>query len=295
MKINRPFEKPNSPLVALVATPIGNIEDITLRALNFLRDADIIACEDTRVTSELLNKYSIKNKKLVSLYSQTEIKQSKKLIEECKLKNLKIAYCTDAGMPGISDPGALLVQQAYENDVPVTIFPGVSASLSSLVISNIDTADFSFFGFLPTKDNAIANMFEKLSKREETLIFYQSLKRIKDTLIIMKEKFLPDRKVAIVRELTKIHEEVLSGTIEELLNYPIDERGECVIVVEGYLKKENSLGIDESAIRNDINMLLESGCKVKVIARDLALKYDVSKKLIYNIALSMKENLKEEK
>ena len=165
---NRPYENEDSGLVALVTTPIGNRDDITLRALNFLKEADIIACEDTRNTSLLLSYYGIKNKKYVSLYAQTEAKEAHALVLSVKKNKQKLAYCSDAGMPGISDPGAILVQACHEENVPVTLLPGPTASLSALVLSGIDSADFSFYGFLPTKAGQIKTMLTSLKDRKET-------------------------------------------------------------------------------------------------------------------------------
>lgn len=282
---NNPYAKENTCLVALVTTPIGNREDITLRALNFLKEADIIACEDTRNTGLLLSSYGIKAKRLVSLYAQTEAKEAVNLVKEVKLKHLKLAYCSDAGMPGISDPGALLVQACYQEQVPVTLLPGPTASLSALVLSGIDSADFSFFGFLPTKVGQIKSMLTALKDRKETLIFYESPKRFLKTLQIMKEVFSEDREVSLIRELTKIHEEVVHGTLKEILESPLEERGECVIIVKGSEEKEN---VDESLILNEFKKGLKEGKTISFLSKEIAQKYHLSKNEIYKIGLSLK-------
>ena len=175
---NKPYEAKGTGLVQLVTTPIGNIDDITIRALNALKEADIIAAEDTRNTGLLLSRYQIKPKKLIPLYAQTEIEQAKKLVSEVKEKGYKACYCSDAGMPGISDPGALLVQECQRQGVPVTLLPGPSACLTGLVLSGFNTADFTFFGFPPTKSGALKSFFESLRGRKESLIFYESPKRL---------------------------------------------------------------------------------------------------------------------
>ena len=282
---NNPYLKTDGPLVALVTTPIGNIEDITLRALHFLQEADIIACEDTRNTGLLLSRLKIKPKKLISLYAQTELKESKRIVAEVKKNNLKLAYCSDAGMPGISDPGALLVQTCYEENVPVTILPGPTASLSGLVLSGIDSADFTFFGFLPTKQGQIKTFLSDVKDRKESLIFYESPKRLLKTLAIMLDVFGKDRKASVIRELTKIHEEVITGTLEELNQNPIEEKGECILVVEG--SKENSSLSDDEIIKL-IKSELKAGKSLSSISKDIATKYKLSKNAVYKLGLSIR-------
>lgn len=282
---NNPYADSNDALVALIATPIGNREDITLRALNYLKEADIIACEDTRNTGLLLKGYDIKPKKLVSLYAQTEAKEAKKLVEEVKKNKYKLAYCSDAGMPGISDPGALLVKTCYEYQVPVTILPGPTASLSALVLSGIDSADFSFYGFLPTKKGQKTSFLEKLKDREETLIFYESPKRLVDTLQVMEEVFSSSREVSVIRELTKIHEEVIHGTLDEILNAKIEEKGECIIIVKGCEKKV----YDDDFLLSEIQKRIKKGESLSLVSKELAKEYDVSKNHLYSLGLNLKK------
>lgn len=272
-------------MVGLVSTPIGNIEDITLRAMKFLQNADIIACEDTRNTGLLLSRLNIKPKKLISLYAQTEAKESKRILEEVQKGKLTLAYCSDAGMPGISDPGSLLVKTAYEMSIPVTILPGPTASLCALVLSSFDSADFSFYGFLPTKNNQEKTFLEELKGRKETLIFYESPKRILKTIEIMKEVFGPERKISLIRELTKIHEEVVSGTLEEFSNTTIEERGECIIIVEG--NKEDVSLSDEDIIKL-IKTGLKKGKTLSTLSKEIASEYKLSKNAIYKLGLTIK-------
>ncbi len=283
---NKPYENENVGIVALVTTPIGNRDDITLRALKFLKDADIIACEDTRNTSLLLSYYGIKNKKYVSLYAQTEAKEARSLVNTVKKDKLKLAYCSDAGMPGISDPGSILVQTCLEENVPVTILPGPTASLSALVLSGIDSADFSFYGFLPTKSGQIKTMLTELKARKETLIFYESPKRLVKTLSYMKEVFSGQREVSVIRELTKIHEEVIHGTLDELTSSPIEERGECVIVVKGATEDETKL--DDEKLKKIIKKYKKDGYSVSDLSKEIASKYSLKKSDIYQLALKVK-------
>lgn len=285
---NSPYtSKEKKALIGLVATPIGNIDDITLRAIKFLKEADIIACEDTRNTGLLLSRLGIKPKKLISLYAQTEAKQAKVLVQEIKEKKLTLAYCSDAGMPGISDPGALLVKEAYEEGVNVTVLPGPTASLSALVLSGIDSADFSFYGFLPTKETAEKTFLTNLKDREETLIFYESPKRIKKTLKIMEDVFGEEREASLIRELTKIHEEVVHGTLKELNEAPIEEKGECVIVVKG---AEAKAELTDEEIASLLKKGLKEGKSLSDLSKEISQNYPASKKRVYNLGLQLKKN-----
>ena len=285
---NSPYTKEaKNGLVSLVTTPIGNLKDITYRAVECLKEADIVACEDTRNTGLLLSHFGIKPKKLVSLYAQTELKGARELVQEVRKKNLKLAYCSDAGMPGISDPGALLVQAAYEEGVNVTILPGPSASLSALVISGIDSADFTFFGFLPTKKGALKEMLEEAKDRKETLIYYESPKRVMKTLPIMAEVFGKDREVSLVRELTKIHEEVIHGTLAELINGIQDEiKGECVIIVKG--SSDTCKELTDEEIGKLIKASLKKGKSLSDIVKELQEETGIKKNRLYQIGLNVK-------
>ena len=278
---NNPYQDETKGILTLVSTPIGNRDDITLRALNALKEADIIACEDTRNTSLLVSGYGIKNKKYVSLYAQTEARDAKALVEQIKKENLKVCYCSDAGMPGISDPGAILVKECYQQNVNVTILPGPSASLSALVLSSFDTADFSFFGFLPTKDGQIKKFLTPLKERQETLIFYESPKRIRHTLELVSEVFGPEREVAIVRELTKIHESV---TMTTLANFECEERGEIVMIVDS-VASENPL--NSLSVAEHLNHYLDLGMDKKDAVKQVAKDRGIPKNEVYQQALNM--------
>jgi 16S rRNA (cytidine1402-2'-O)-methyltransferase len=284
MRRNSPYASEKGPLIALVTTPIGNLQDITYRAVEYLRDADIIACEDTRNTGLLLSQVGIKPKKLVALYAQTELKNAKSLVREVKENGYHLAYCSDAGMPGISDPGALLVQAAREEDVPVTVLPGPTASLSALVISGIDSADFSFYGFLPTKKGAIKALLEPLKERTETLIFYESPKRVLATLALMKDVFGEERQATLVRELTKIHEETIQGTLGELASLTEEIRGECVIVIAGDKEKKEA---DPEDLKKQIREGLREGKSLSSLAKEIAEKNHVGKNLVYKLGLEI--------
>ena len=283
---NKPYEREDGGIVYLVTTPIGNLKDITLRALDILKEADIIACEDTRNTAFLLNSYDIKNKRLVSLYAQTELKNAKRLVEEVKAKKLKMAYCSDAGMPGISDPGSLLVQCCYSEGVKVSIIPGPTASLSALVLSGFDTADFTFIGFLPTKVGMIKKQLESLKNRSETLIFYESPKRVKKNLSYMRDVFGDDREVSLIRELTKIHEETIKGTLKELASIEEEIRGECVIIVKGNDVREE---IDDESIKAMFKKGIKEKKSFSSLVKEIQEATGLNKNYIYKLGLEVKK------
>lgn len=277
-----PFQGDGKPIVYLVATPIGNLGDMSSRAEEILKTADIIACEDTRVTSALLARKDIKAKRLVSCYSQKEKEESVRLIAEAKEKHLILVFVSDAGTPGISDPGALLVKTAIEQNVPVSFVPGPTAFTSALIMSGFDTADFSFYGFLPVKKSARKEFLSALKEREETLIFYEAPHRLKETLGDMLEIFGEERNVCLARELTKIHEEYTRGTLKEVVEFEsLTLLGEFVIVIEGFKKKD--VEFSEEEVIKSAKRMIKDGKRKTDIAKELAALYKVPKNQIYKL------------
>lgn len=278
---NKPFENNSSGIIYLVATPIGNLKDVSQRAKEILSDADLIACEDTRVTSSLLGKLGIKDKKLISCYSQKEQEQGAKIVSEVKEKGLTVAFVSDAGTPGISDPGAILINEAIRQGVEVSSIPGPTAFTSALVTSGFDTADFSFYGFLPTKTSARAGLLNKLASREETLIFYEAGHRLLDVLEAMGKAFGLDRRICLARELTKLHEEYVRGTIGEVLASELILLGEFVIVVDGNKAEIKPLTNEEILIK--AKEMLAHGIRKSEVAKLIASDLGVSKNDIYSL------------
>jgi len=221
----------------IISTPIGNLNDITLRAIETLKNVDYIACEDTRITNKLLNKYKIKGK-LISYHSGNEEKRRKEIVEILK-SGKKVGLVSDAGTPCISDPGELIVKEVIENGIDIEVIPGPSSIITSLVISGLKTTPFIFLGFLPRKKGEIENLIDKYFFIKGTLIFYESPHRILETLKILKEKF-PKRNVVIVKELTKIYEKIYRGKIKDIY-YEIEKneiKGEYTILIENEERME---------------------------------------------------------
>ena len=221
----------------IVATPIGNLEDITLRALRVLKEADIVLCEDTRVTRKLLNHYDIKTPTR-SYHAHSKLSQVEKIFELLRVEK-NLALVSDAGTPTISDPGVLLLRQVREefgDEVDIIVIPGPSALVSALSVSGITSAQFTFYGFLPHKKGR-ETIFKEIANSKRTSVFYESPHRIIKTLDSLGKYLKEDRKMAVARELTKIYEEVVRGSINEVhvyfTNNPDKVRGEFVVIIEG--------------------------------------------------------------
>lgn len=210
-----------------IATPIGNLEDITFRAINTLKEVDIIACEDTRHTIKLLNHYDIK-KPLVSYHQHSKVSKIDYLIKELK-SDKNIAIVTDAGTPGISDPGQVLINKAVEKGIKVIPIPGPSAVITALSVAGVPTDSFVFLGFLPHKKGR-KTIIESFKQEKRTIVFYESPYRIEKLLGELKE-VLEDRQIVVARELTKMFEEILKGTVEEVQRKLKTIKGEFVVII----------------------------------------------------------------
>ena len=254
--------------IYLVATPIGNLSDISIRAVDTLKNVDIIACEDTRKTIKHLNHFEIKAP-LTSYHEYNKIDKAYELCEKVKTgKN--IAFVSDAGMPAISDPGYELVDIAYKEGLNVTVIPGASAVVSALAISGISSRRFSFEGFLPSDKNEKKEILTELSQESRTIILYEAPHRLLKTL---KELFecLGDRKISIVRELTKLHEEVIRGNLGKIIadyeSCDIAVKGEYVLVIEGksLLEKRNERqkSFEEISIKEHFDKYILMWCDKK--------------------------------
>ena len=272
--------------IYLVATPIGNLSDISIRAVDTLKNVDIIACEDTRNTIKLLNHFEIKAP-LTSYHEYNKIDKAYELCEKVKTgKN--IAFVSDAGMPAISDPGYELVDIAYKEGLNVTVIPGASAVVSALAISGISSRRFSFEGFLPSDKNEKKEILTELSQESRTIILYEAPHRLLKTL---KELFecLGDRKISIVRELTKLHEEVIRGNLGKIIadyeSCDIAVRGEYVLVIEGksLLEKrsERQNSFEEISIKEHFDKYILTGLDKKEAMKAVAKDRGIQKREVY--------------
>ena len=254
----------------LVATPIGNLEDITLRAINTLKEVDLIAAEDTRHTLKLLNHLK-RNKTLISYYKETEKIKSEILIEKL-LEGKNIALVSDAGTPAISDPGEEIVKKAIANGINIIPIPGACAFINAIICSGFTTKEFIFVGFLSKNTKDKKEKLKELKNENKTLIFYESPHKIKSTLEDIAE-ILGNREIVIARELTKIHEEFIRGKVLDILEEQQEMRGEFVILVKGTEKKEeekeflNSLTLEEH-YKYYSNKNLDKKEIIKKIAKD---------------------------
>lgn len=272
-------------MLYICPTPIGNLEDITIRTLNTLRFVDEIYCEDTRHTIKLLNHYEIK-KPLFSLHEHNENMKSDEVIEKIK-SGKNIAYVSDAGMPGISDPGSKLIQICIENGLQVTTLPGASAMVVALVNSGLDTRSFTFVGFLERENSKKKSQLQKLFQKEETLIIYESPHRIKQTVKQLHEVFL-NRKIVIAREISKKFEEYIRTdlqTLDYMLNYEKKELiGELILIIEGNkdINQEQVLSDDE--IISILKEKTDSGLSTKDAVKFVSKEYNINKNKVYNIS-----------
>ena len=276
--------------IYLVATPIGNLSDISMRAIETLKNADIIACEDTRNTIRLLNHFEIKGH-LTSYHEYNKIDKAYELCEKVKEGN-NIAFVSDAGMPAISDPGYELVDIAYKEGLEVTVVPGASAVVSALAISGISSRRFAFEGFLPADKNEKKEILTELSQESRTLILYEAPHRLLKTLKELFE-YMGNRNIAIVREITKLHEEVLRGKLADIIaDYESEKiaiRGEYVLVIEGKSllekREERRKSFEEISIREHYEKYIAEGMDkkeaMKAVAKDRGIqKRDVYKELL---------------
>ncbi len=276
-------QKSDAGELAIVATPIGNLADITLRALETLKAADIIACEDTRTSRTLLSHYGI-SAKLISYHDHNEAAATETLLAALA-EGKRVALISDAGTPLLSDPGARLVQAAVGAGIRVTPLPGASALLAALTIAGLPAGQFYYAGFLPVKEGARAEALRALLHLPVTLVFYEAPHRLLETLEAMRQVLGP-RNAAVARELTKLHEQCVRGTVPELLQHfsANAPRGECVILVAG----ATTQAMDDTAIDNALRDALRRS-KTKEAAAEVASISGRPKAEIYARALALRQ------
>ncbi|AWK50131.1 16S rRNA (cytidine(1402)-2'-O)-methyltransferase [Clostridium beijerinckii] len=274
----------------LVPTPIGNLKDITLRALETLKEADMIAAEDTRQTLKLLNHFEIK-KPLISYHKFNEQSKSDKIMD-LLMEGKNIALVSDAGTPGISDPGSVIVERCIEKMIDFEVLPGATAITTALVYSGLDTTKFLFRGFLPRENKDRKIVTDELLKSQETLIFYESPHRLIDTLKFLLDTF-GDRKIAVCRELTKIYEEIYRNTLNQALLYFTQNkpRGEFVLVLEGKkledIKEEKKEAWINLSIEEHILKYINDGINKKDAIKLVAKERELPKSEVYKFSMNI--------
>lgn len=269
----------------LCATPIGNLEDISIRTLNILKSVDLIACEDTRHSLKMLTHFEI-SKPLTSYFEHNKTEKGLKIIEKIK-EGKNVALITDAGTPAISDPGEDLVRLCAENGVDVVPVPGPAALINALIVSGLPTGRFSFEGFLSVNKKSRADHLDEVKNDTRTLIFYEAPHKLLRTLNDMSKVF-GDRKIALVREITKIHEEVKRTTLFEAAKFYTENppKGEFVLVIEGKsyeeLSEEKAEEFENISVTEQINALIGEGIDKKDAIKQVAVLRNMKKRDVYN-------------
>lgn len=264
----------------IIATPIGNLEDITLRAIRILKEVDLIAAEDTRHTLKLLNHLEI-SKPLISYHRHNEEIRTEELIKELKTgKN--IGLVSDAGTPGICDPGEEIIKKCIEESIKVVPIPGACAMINALITSGISTKEFTFLGFLPLNKKSRKEKLEEIKNANKTIILYEAPHKLKSTLNDL-SLILEDRSVVLARELTKIHEEYIRGTVKELMEKTDNLKGEMILIIEKNNKdnKEELNSLNNLTLEEHYNFYEKNGLNKKEIIKKIAKDRNVSKNEIY--------------
>ena len=262
----------------LVATPIGNLEDITYRAIRVLKEADLIAAEDTRNSLKLLNHFEIK-KPLISYHRHNEEIRVDNLIEKLK-QGENIAVISDAGTPGISDPGEVIAKEAIKNDIEVIPIPGACAAINALIASGLNTTEFTFYGFLPLNKKLRKEKLDEIKNETKTCIIYEAPHKLKNTLQDLKV-ILENRKVVLAREITKIHEEFIRGYIDDIISKSENLKGEMIILVEGAKKQEEQCSLNNLSLEEHYEYYQKQGLDKKEIIKNIAKDRGVNKNEIY--------------
>ena len=271
----------------IVATPIGNLEDMTLRAIKILKEVDLIAAEDTRHTLKLLNHLEI-SKPMISCHRHNEEEKIDKIIDKLK-EGKNIAIVSDAGTPGISDPGEVIIKNAIKENIEVIPVPGACAAINALIASGIDTKEFTFLGFLPLNKKLRKNKLEEIKNSNKTIILYEAPHKILSTINDL-EHILENRQVVLARELTKIHEEFIRGKLSEVKEKLINPKGEFVIIIEGIKTVESEKNnLNLLTVEEHYNYYLKQGYEKKEIIKLIAKDRNVNKNEIY-IKFINKEN-----
>ena len=276
-------EEPENGILYMVGTPIGNLNDISPRAINILANVSVVACEDTRQTRKIMNKFSISNN-LISFNKENSFQKISSLIVDLKAGK-SVALVSDAGMPGICDPGENVVGQAKLQGIEVICIPGACAAITALVSSGIPSSRFVFEGFLPKKKIDREKILSEISKNEKTTIIYESPHRLKKLLRELFDFCGGDRKIIVARELTKKFEEHIGNDINNAINFFKDKEvvGEITLVIKGS-KQEKNQQIKIYDVKEDLHELIKAGLSLSAASKYLAKKYGIKKSIIYNLS-----------
>ena len=280
MNVNNNKFKPG---LYCVATPIGNMGDISFRAIEILKNSDLILCEDTRVSKKIFQKFDI-NKKIISNHKFNENKNLEKVLEILKNKKI-VSLVSDAGTPAVSDPGKILVRSCVNSGIDVFPIPGPSAVSAAISISGFSD-NFYFCGFLPEKEKQIKKLFKSLSLLESSIVFFVSPNKFNKRIEDIKEFFL-NREILICREITKYHEEYIRSSVEELSNVNFSRKGEITVVISELKKEKLSFNDLKESDKKKINKLIKK-MSIKDIVKKISEDREISKKLIYNYCLELK-------
>lgn len=263
----------------IVATPIGNLDDITLRAIKILQEVDLIAAEDTRHTLKLLNHLEI-SKPMISYHRHNEETKSDVLIEKLQ-DGQNIALVSDAGTPGICDPGEEVIKKCIEFGIKIIPIPGACAMINSLICSGIDTKEFTFLGFLPLNKKLRKNKLDEIEKANKTIIIYEAPHKLESTLKDLKQILDEDRHIVLAREITKIHEEFIRGNIDDLIEKSQDIKGEIVLIIEGNTNNSDENELNKLSIEEHYKFYESQGLNKKEIIKKIAKDRNVNKNEIY--------------
>ena len=276
-------QEPESSVLYIVGTPIGNLNDLSLRAIEILKNVSLVACEDTRQTKKIMSKFQISNN-LISFNMQNSYRKISKIINLLNCGE-SIALVSDAGMPGICDPGEDLINNAKNRGFKVICIPGACAVITALVSSGLPASRFTFEGFLPKKNSDRKEILLEISKNDKTTIFFESPKRLKKSLEELREYCGGKREIQIFRELTKKFEEHIGKNIDEILAFFEGKEviGEITIVVRGINKQKEKEGFDKNELKKELNELTEAGLSLPAASRYLAKKNNLTKNFIYNL------------
>jgi len=268
--------------LVLLGTPIGNVGDLSPRAVEVLAQADVVACEDTRRTGRLLERVGVRANALLVVNDHTELARTDEVLERLGRGEL-VVVCSDGGMPGISDPGERLVRAAAESGYVVEVVPGPSAAVSGLVVSGLPTGRFVFEGFLPRKGSGRGARLAQLAEEPRTIVLFEAPHRLARTLADLGESLGGERRVAIARELTKLHEEVWRGTLADALEHAtrVEPRGEYVVVVDG---APPAGAPDDEMIEAALQVELDAGSTTKDAVATVAVRFGLPKRRVYDLA-----------